>query len=127
VEAVIYTPHGIHAEDLTSLAGARPSLKTLVLLHGLHDVSISLTKQLNLGAHNGLRAQRLVRAKYWVGTHDELKIGGGVVARFLRRKIISIQDALDQEKQHQQTTDFEADLAGTAYVDLANGESMLLE
>jgi hypothetical protein len=68
-----------------------------------------------------------VRAKYWVGTHDELKIGGGVVARFLRRKTISIQDALDQEKQHQQTTDFEADLAGTAYVDLANGESMLLE
>ena len=66
-ECLIYTPHGIKAEDLESLPLAKPSLKVLALLHGLHEIKISL-KQLNLGAHNALRAQRICQARYWIST-----------------------------------------------------------
>jgi hypothetical protein len=45
---------------------------------------MDLSKQLNLGAHNALKAQRMMNAKYWVETHDEIKIGGGLIALFLR-------------------------------------------
>jgi hypothetical protein len=115
-EALIYSPQGIQAEDLRSLANARPPIQPLALLHGLHDVSIALTKQLNLGAHNVLQVQLLVKAKYWVGTHDEEKIGGEVVARFLRRKIISIQEALDQENLQAQSPDEVSDVVEVSYV-----------
>src|SRR5271163_2439233 len=72
---VIYTPHGISPTDLELVAKAEPRIQTLCLLHGLHD--IKLGAQLNMGAHNGLKVQRLLRAKYWIGTHDEIKKGGG--------------------------------------------------
>ncbi|KAF4610386.1 hypothetical protein G7Y89_g15734 [Cudoniella acicularis] len=74
-EAVIYTPHGISPADMAPVSKAKPSIKTLALLHGLQD--ISLGAQLNMGAHNGLKVHRLLGAKYWIGTHDEVKKGGG--------------------------------------------------
>jgi hypothetical protein len=77
-EVVAYTPHGIHAEDLHSVSTADPPVQTLALMHGLHDVSISFTKQLNLGAHNALKCQTILKSKYWVGTHGEVKVGGGI-------------------------------------------------
>ncbi|TVY32026.1 hypothetical protein LSUB1_G008433, partial [Lachnellula subtilissima] len=73
-EAVIYTPHGISPDDVTPVAEAKPKLRTLALLHGLQD--IKLGAQLNMGAHNGLKVQRLLRTRYWIGTHDEIKRGG---------------------------------------------------
>lgn len=36
-EAIIYTPHGISADDLGPLSKAVPPINTLALLHGLHD------------------------------------------------------------------------------------------
>ena len=69
-EAVIYTPHGIPHTALTPLATAEPELRVLAFLHGLHDVSISAAQQLNLGAKNGVLAQRMLKARYWVATHD---------------------------------------------------------
>ena len=85
-QAVIYTPYGVQADSFTAMMSSRPLVETLAFSHGLHDVSIALSKQLNPGAHNALKAQRMLNAKYWVGIHDEAKIGGGLIAPFLRRK-----------------------------------------
>jgi len=140
-EAVIYTPHGIHHETLKMVTEASPRIRTLAFLHGLHDVSIDWGQQLNLGAHNGLQAQRLLNAKYWVGTHDEVKKGGGLVAWFLRRKVISLGDALEKElkaegnRKNGAITNGSNDaelqnvlesFEGTNWVEIGNGESRVL-
>lgn len=67
IEGLVYTPHGINAEDLRPLSLASPQINVLALLHGLHDIRIS-KRQLNLGAHNALRAQRISGSRYWLST-----------------------------------------------------------
>jgi hypothetical protein len=122
-EAVIYTPHGIHPESLGSLSTASPKVSTLALLHGLHDVSIDWGQQLNLGAHNGLAAQKVLDAKWWIGTHDEDKKGGGVVSWFLRRKKIPIQDAMAKVAEDEGG---KGDLEDVNFVDAESGQSLVL-
>lgn len=121
-QALIYTPHGIHADSLSSVVEAKPKLETLAILHGLHDISIDWGQQLNLGAVNGLKAQQILDGKYWIGTHDEVKKGGGLVSWLLRRKVYTVEDVLDE-------ADKEAGgraLGRGMYVDLENGRSLVL-
>ena len=128
-EAIIYTPHGIHAKDLSYLPSAIPSIKTLALLHGLHDIRISV-KQLNLGAHNGLQAQRMCQAKYWVSTHDEIKNGSGLISPFLYRTVLTLQEAIKEERRARGRISDESELSDVrevAFVELSNGESLLLD
>ena len=131
-EGIIYTPHGIHAQDLGPLRCATPPLRTLALLHGLHDVFLNPFQQLNLGAHNGLRAQRICGAKYWISTHDEVKQGRGLVAFFLRRKVITLQEAMLKEEEVEEEagendhTDTNSMFANVTFAELCNGESILL-
>ncbi|KAI9837074.1 MAG: hypothetical protein M1819_000723 [Sarea resinae] len=130
-EAIIYTPHGINAEDIRVIPAADPPIRTVAFLHGLHDVSIGRQQQLNLGAHNGLKAQRLLEAKYWVGTHDEIKQGGGIISFFLRRRVLTLQEALENEKGENDglvadTSDL-ADIKDVRFAELGNGESLVLE
>lgn len=127
-EAIIYTPHGIHAKDLSHLPSATPAIKTLALLHGLHDIKISV-KQLNLGAHNGLQAQRMCQAKYWVSTHDEIKKGSGLITPFLYRTVLTLQEAIEEERRAKGRISDESELSDVrevAFVELSNGESLLL-
>ncbi|KAM0806359.1 hypothetical protein BDR22DRAFT_884082 [Usnea florida] len=127
-EAIIYTPHGIHAQDLSHLPAAVPTITTLALLHGLHDIKISV-KQLNLGAHNGLKAQRICQAKYWVSTHDEIKKGSGLITPFLCRTVLTLQEAMEKERRANGRVLDESelsDLREVAFVELSNGESLLL-
>jgi len=127
-EAIIYSPHGIHAQDLRYLPSVYPPIKTLVLLHGLHDIKISM-KQLNLGAHNGLQAQRICNAKYWISTHDEIKQGSGFITPFLHRKVLRLQEALEQERQQKGRIPDGSQLAHlreVTFAELVNGESLLL-
>lgn len=129
-EAVIYTPHGVQAESFATMISTKPPVQTLAFLHGLHDVSIALSKQLNLGAHNALKAQRILNSRYWIGTHDEVKIGGGLIAPFLRRKAYSILDAFEKERPEDTSSpDMRSatDTEDVTYVDLGSGESLLLE
>jgi hypothetical protein len=53
--------------------------------------------KLNLGGRNAVRAFHTVRPQLWIGTHDEVKIGKGFVARVLKRKIWTVEEALKQE------------------------------
>jgi hypothetical protein len=122
-EAVIYSPHGIEAKDLAGVAYAEPSIQTLALMHGLHDIGMMPKFQLNLGAHNALKAQRALKASYWVGTHDEVKKGGGLIAPLLRRSALTLQEAVEKEAQE---TGQHGDLKGVNFAELRSGESLLL-
>lgn len=126
-EAIIYTPHGVEAETFGVLASAKPAIETLAFMHGLHDVSITLTKQLNLGAHNALKAQKLLNAPYWVGTHDEVKKGAGLIGPLLRRKQHTIEDALKQAAKDASNGGSSMTAKEVSWLELGNGESLLLE
>ncbi|KDR67082.1 hypothetical protein GALMADRAFT_273280 [Galerina marginata CBS 339.88] len=97
-EAVIYTPHGIPPSPLRPLFAYPSPIRVLSLLHGLHDVRLS-KGQLNLGAKNGLAVQMLIKARYWIGTHDEVKKGSGIVSWFLSRKAWTLEDAMKEGEE----------------------------
>lgn len=118
-EAIVYSPHGIAAEDLASVPAAS-GLRTLALLHGLHDVRIWLTKQLNLGALNGLRAVAASGARYWIATHDEVKTGGGLIAPRLRRTAYSLRDAVGHEEAQMD------DAPDYTFAELGSGDGLVL-
>ena len=85
---------------------------------------------MNLGAKNGVLAQRLLRAKYWVSTHDEIKKGGGMISWFLRRKIWKLEDALDEARAEMNGEDADMDreyFDDVRFEDVGNGESRVLE
>ena len=129
-EAIIYTPHGVESGSFSTIASAKPPVNTLALLHGLHDISLKKMKQLNLGAHNALKAQRILQSKYWIGTHDEIKHGGGIIGRFfLSRKQITVDQALQQEKSRRSELReaFESEkTAPPRFHDLKSGDSLVL-
>ncbi|THV44331.1 hypothetical protein BGAL_0670g00012 [Botrytis galanthina] len=124
-EAVIYTPHGIDPGDLTLVGNAQPSIRTLALLHGLQDISLPRA-QLNKGAHNGLKVQRLLNAKYWVGTHDEVKVGGGIVSWFLNRKAVTLKEALEREVEENGESGDVEKVGDIKFLEVGNGESLIL-
>jgi hypothetical protein len=133
-ECVIYTPHGIPHTALTPIATADPPLHTLAFLHGLHDVAIGSAQQLNLGAKNGLLAQRILKAKYWVATHDEVKKGGGFISWWLRRKAWTLEEALNEARAELSKDGEDTHMNGhgdafedVRFQDMSNGESRILE
>ncbi|KAK8042452.1 hypothetical protein PG994_012935 [Apiospora phragmitis] len=117
--AVVYSPHGIKATDLAAVKAA--GIETRALLHGLHDVRIWMTKQLNLGALNGLEAVRASGAKYWIATHDEEKKGGGFIAPLLRRTKYTLADAVQSETKNMgdKAPDYQ-------FVELGSGDALVL-
>jgi len=120
-EALLYTPHGLTASTGQPILDAMPRIHVLALLHGLSDISLPKA-QLNMGAHNGLKVFRALKARYWIGTHDEVKKGGGIVSWFLRRKPITLKNALDLEG-----SDGKELLKEVAFVDVKNGERLILQ
>ncbi|KAI0469568.1 hypothetical protein F4859DRAFT_487066 [Xylaria cf. heliscus] len=125
-DAVIYSPHGI---EPGALSGIRTTgLRTLALLHGLDDVRLWMTKQLNLGGVNGVAAARECGAKYWVATHDEIKKGGGFVSLLLRRTRWSVADAVkkDGQKNIVKTAADNEKVDGYEFVGLGSGDGVVL-
>lgn len=130
VEGVVYSPHGINAQDLGHVNSATPAITVLALLHGLHKVTLSRFQKLNLGAHNGLKAQRICKAKYWVSTHDEVKDGTGLIALLLRRKAVPLHEAIEQGMPDHIVSSngsWPSNASPVIFAELGNGESILLE
>lgn len=124
-EAIIYSPHGIKGSDLECVRAA--GLRTLALLHGLNDVRIWMTAQLNLGALNGIQAVRATGARYWIATHDENKKGGGLISWLLQRTAYSLRDAVESEEVKMESGE-EGDerVPAYAFVELGSGDGMVL-
>lgn len=93
-EGILYTPHGVVAEDASWLARTNPPISLLALIHGLHEVSATFILKINLGAMNGARLGHTLGAKYWVVTHDEIKDGRGVIGKVLGRREWDTEEAL---------------------------------
>lgn len=129
-EAIIYTPHGIPTKQLEILSHAFPSIHSLVLVHGLHEVFLGWFGQINLGAVNGLECQRQCSAKYLVPTHDENKSGKGLIEYVLRRKALTLEDATRQLKERWRKRHPEVDednrIDDFNFVELNSGESLIL-
>ncbi|KAI4116397.1 MAG: hypothetical protein LQ345_003183 [Seirophora villosa] len=107
-EGIIYSPHGILADGLERLSLASPRIKVLALLHGLHNIKLSV-KQLNLD--------------------DEVKTAGGLVSRFLKRKVWTIDEVLEDEKRRLEKSGAGspiADIGDIHFKNLESGESLLL-
>lgn len=122
----IYTPHGVEASSLSVMATASPEIDIRAFLHGLHDVSLKWSKQLNLGAVNAVKAQKMLHAKFWIGTHDEQKPGAGLIAPLIRRKIWTVQEAIAQVQALEKGSSGEW-AEDINCLELGNGESLLLE
>lgn len=128
-EAIVYSPHGIQASDLSFLPSPSSNLSTLALLHGLHDVRIFLMKQLNLGGLNAIDAVRASAAKYWIATHDEVKTGGGLIAPLLVRTAYTIDQATEHDSKkldELKAIDEGADFGEYQFLHLESGDAQLL-
>lgn len=127
-EAVVYTPHGIPAEELAFLKSREPALRVVALIHGLLNVKVGLSWvgfiDANLGAHNGLKLQRLLDAKYWVNTHDEAKIEKGLTSWILTQNPITLEQALEREKE--ESEDKSREFGDPNFHAMGNGESLVL-
>ena len=121
---ILYTPHGTPADVVKKhIAFAMPPLRLLALLHGLHKV-YSREHVYHLGGFNALDVQTAHKAKYWIPTHDELKIGtGAFLSKFsIKRKAYTVREILQHEEQIGGSS-----IASFSYRQLLNGESILLE
>lgn len=127
-EAIIYSPHGTSAERFGLLHSARPPVSALALLHGLDEVSIGPFRAVNLGAHNGLKAQRISQSKYWVLTHDEVRTEKGLIASFIKRKAIDLEEVMKKEKEEAEGDHHSATSQGgkVTFAKLLSGESIIL-
>jgi hypothetical protein len=127
-EAIVYTPHGIPIEQMTFLASRKPDLRILALIHGLLNVRVGLSwlgfNEANLGGHNGLKLQRLLKSKYWIGTHDEAKIEKGFTSWILTQNPITLEQALEREKA--EAKDGAKDFGDPNFHDVPNGGSLIL-
>lgn len=138
VQGIVYTPHGVFAQDLEPIPQAnKPRIDVLALVHGLNEITVGggwFGTQANLGAHNGLQNQRLLKARYWIGTHDEINKIGGIIGYLIRRKTLTVKEALEMEAEQQRKRDNNgreeddmANLRDVKFVDLGNGESIALK
>lgn len=127
-EAIIYSPHGTPAEEFGLLHSAKPPVRALALLHGLDEVSIGPFQAVNLGAHNGLKTQRISKSKYWVLTHDEVRIEKGLMASFIKRKAINLDEAMRKEKEEAEGEHVSATSLGgeVTFARLLSGETVVL-
>lgn len=124
-EALIYTPHGAAADSMRIITTAEPRVHVLALVHGLHNVSLA-GAQLNMGMKNALEVQRLLNAKYWFPTHDEVKVAYGLVSLLLQRVQHTIPVA---PGSHAITTSDDKSnfpVEDGTFHDLANGEDFVL-
>lgn len=124
-EVVVYTPHGAVAESMQVITTANPNVEVLALIHGLHDISLA-GAQLNMGMNNAVKAQRLLNAKYWFPTHDEVKVARGLVALLLKRVQHTFPIAPGSHPITATEDKPAVQVSESSFRELSNGESCVL-
>lgn len=120
-EAIYYVPHGIAKANLALVRTWCPTLKPLLLLHGLDKVCFARVLTANMGVENAVDLQKNLQAKYWFDTHDEQTESTGLVRYLLSREnYISAEDCgAGLEKLCR--------LESLGFARIANGDAVLLE
>ena len=65
-----------------------------------------------------------------MSTHDEVKDGGGLISSLIKRKQLSVEEAVEKEmveKGYAADSDAVVKLKGVRFTSLGSGESLLLE
>jgi hypothetical protein len=125
-QAIFHTPHGVCPPITRAfLDGAEKDLdapiELLAMTHPLQSTTLA-GMQVALGAHNGLKLQRMTKAKYWIRTHGEAVIERGVIAWLVGYQHVTFDEALQAER-----AGAGKELEKPIFVDIANGESFVLE
>jgi hypothetical protein len=102
-EAVLYSPHGIKADQLSLKAflqnpAGDATVSVLAILHALKD-NFALGMRFTLGVAGGLALERMARPRYWVKSHDMLLRYTGVAPWLIRVNDVarSLRSGLDEE------------------------------
>jgi hypothetical protein len=66
----------------------------------------------------------MLNAKYWVATHDEVKKGGGLVSWFLKRRVWTVKEALEEARREEGGGE---EFEDVRFEEVGNGESRVLE
>jgi len=126
-EALLYSPHGIRADQPSLHAFAQkldPPVRVLALLHALKD-SFAFGLRTTLGVAGGLALERQVRPKYWVKSHDAGLVYSGIVAwvAWINDITRSLEDGLAEEKAKAGNYD---EVMKPNYIEVENGDSFVL-
>lgn len=118
-EGVIYTPHGVLARCLDEVREDKSGVRALALVHGLNEANL-MGNTINLGAHNGLSVWKALKPKYWCATHDEIKVGTGLIGKILKIKGVSVEEAILK-------TGIEGEVDMPNFMHVQNGQHLVLE
>ena len=122
--SLLYIPHGCRHSSMVDWFREQSRVTVSVLLQGFHTVSNPpwLGGLLNYGCDEAAKLAVALRARHWIATHDEEKIGRGLVARFLKRKQAGLTDAQALLEQHSADGGLKARVH-----DVPNGDSLTID
>lgn len=121
--SLLYIPHGCEPTSIRQWLTKQSNVTICALMQGFDRVAnpIWLGGELNYGCSHAAQLAVSVKAKHWISTHDENKIGRGLVSLFLKRDHSSIDHARKElDKLRKQS-------AIPLVHQVPNGESLVLE
>ena len=137
-EALLYSPHGIKADQpaLKAFVGYLDSagdsdggkVSVLVILHALKD-SFAFGMATTLGVAGGLALERLTRPRYWVKSHDAPLGYAGIVAwvAWVNDVARTLRSGLDEEKEEVNGGEDRGERKEPNVVEVENGGCFVLE
>ena len=127
-EAIVLSPHGIHADQpsvQTLAQSAKPPITTLAMMH-LTKNSYLFGYQTTMGVKGGLALERELKPKYWVKTGDAVLDYKGVVLWGVKDVWPTLDWALEDEKTSRPEAAKE-DLGRPNLIGVGNGGCFVLE
>lgn len=120
-ETMLYSPHGIYANRLTSNPSwADPEKSGGTMLAVLHGLNPAWSPQpANLGVQNGWEIVRKTRPKYWIPTHDEDLTYTGIIGWMQTKLPKKFEDVVKIEVDDEEESK-------VIMRELGNGESFIL-
>ncbi|KAF2654057.1 hypothetical protein K491DRAFT_601627 [Lophiostoma macrostomum CBS 122681] len=129
-QALLYSPHGIRAEQPTLQTFAHkldPPLNVAAIMHALHD-SFGMGARYTTGVAGGLALERETKSKYWIQSHDAQLVYGGWFMRLFVRDIPRTLESGIEELLGKKGKEYtEEDARKPNLVTVGNGSCFVLE